>query len=174
VLFDRDISDLIWFFRDAAGEMGEHSSFGAMIALLQTGGPTGGYRDHEVNERQLAAARRARPIYKALEASGENAKRVLYMAYGGEKCTGFEAFGTVAPFVLASPVAGAAYRASSSSRSFDDWLKRLSKRHIHGTSSQPAKDRLLIREIIVDSELALHEAMRQYTCQLQRVSMRTE
>ena len=157
-----DEHELVWFLNYASGEMGLKSNFSSMVGLLECGGPCGSVVNREIDQRCVEAASRARPILKALNAVGPEAKRVLCAAYGEEQPTGLEVFGRCARLVLVSPRARQAWRDSSTARSFSDWMTRLSKRLVHGTSPNPARDRMLVREIVMDSERTLESALYRY------------
>lgn len=168
-------ADLVWLFQEAAGDMGQHSSFPAMVAMLERGGPGAGEMRTDLDERCIAAAERARPIAKALRAAGPDAETILRLRFSDDTIHhGLEAFGMLAAAVFAAPAASTAWRRSRTARSFPDWLRHLSRRCVHGSGGNPAADRALVRAITLDAEATLTRALSAYIRERSRVCDRGE
>lgn len=158
----RAIDDLTWFWTEADGDMGLCSSFGPMVAMLQSGGPTGGRPIMEIPEHQLHAATRRRVIARALEQLGETIPEHRSVL---ETCLGRGGYRPELGAALAAPLTTAArraWRSSASARPIVEWLARLYQRARHGCGEHPAVDRLLVTTIEREAESLLLEALREY------------
>lgn len=144
---ERHAADLRWYFRDSPGELGLRSNFGGMVASLEGGGwtpkPT-----HEVEERRLQAAERARRVLRALEGCPVWARVVLSIAYryadGEQRLIG------------ALSAAAQEHRRSRTKRSLADWLERMRK------SKEPLR-RKLYSDLRLNMLGLLEEALESYT-----------
>lgn len=115
-------SELRWYFRESAGELGLRSSFSSMVARLE-----GVYSTRIVTEmdpRRLGAANRARSIAKVLAGVTPINARVLLVAFGS---------GTDTPSETLAAVAGETtecveeHRRARSTRPLGEWMLRLAK-----------------------------------------------
>lgn len=80
-----DEAELVWFFNDAAGEIGIPSSFGAMVARLQLGKQVKGYVDGGASEdnaeRRFESCSRYRHIEETLALLSPARQRYLERAF---------------------------------------------------------------------------------------------
>jgi len=158
----RSVSDLLWFWAEADGDLGLCSSFPAMVARLQCGGPTGGRPIVEIPEHQLSAATRERRIRRALEAISAERLRVLRSCLDPQ-ATRLAELGSASAVAPLTSAARRAWRSSRSTRSIEEWLVRLCHRVRHGIGERPAADRLLVEVIRRESEAMLLAALRAYS-----------
>lgn len=76
-------ADLRWLYSESAGELGLRSNFGALVAGLEGGGHSARV-SHEVSDRVMEAAERARTIRRTLESIPVWAQVVLGVAFRRE------------------------------------------------------------------------------------------
>jgi hypothetical protein len=120
----RAISDLRWYFTDAAGDMGLASNFEPMRAALERGGRSEGLHVVEANPRQFDAATRERHVRRALERLSEWDRQVLRAAFGRSE-RDLPAFGRATGVVPMTEAARLAHQHSGSPRPLEEWLARL-------------------------------------------------
>ena len=110
-------ADLRWFFLESDGEMGLRSNFGAVVAGLEGGGHTARV-NHDVADRVMAAAERARHIRRTMEAEAVPvwAQVVLRVAFRRED-------GELA-LMGALTSAVREHRRSRTKRSIEEWLAK--------------------------------------------------
>ena len=144
--YERIASDLRWLFRDSHGELGLKSNFAGMIASLEGGGwkpkPT-----HELDERRLQAAERARRLLETLDTVPVWARVALAITYrysdGETRLLG------------ALTLAAQEHRRSRTRRPLEDWLERMR------LSKDPARRRLYSQIRIAATDL-LNRAFDEY------------
>lgn len=76
-------ADLRWFFCESDGSLGLHSSFESMVERMQLAGAQMSVQVvHDVSDRLLEMAMRARQISRGLEAMQSDRAKVLKLVYG--------------------------------------------------------------------------------------------
>lgn len=108
-------ADLRWLFSEADGEMGLRSNFGALVAGLEGGGHSARVC-HDVADRTMEAAERARTIRRALEDVPVWARVVLGVAFR-------RADGELA-LMAALTSAASEHRRSRTKRPIQEWLAK--------------------------------------------------
>lgn len=109
-------ADLRWLFSESDGELGLRSNFGALVAGLEGGGHSARV-SHEVSDRVMESAERARTIRKTLEAIPAWARVVLGVTFR-------RADGELA-LMAALSSAVLEHKRSRTKRAVGDWLQRL-------------------------------------------------
>lgn len=174
--------DLATYFSDYPGCLSPGSNYGAMCAAIGARGeqsnaaaklswqvvkPSGssGMRAREeateADGRLLGLASREYAVRRVLGAVGPACESVLWAGCVGTGL-GLEAFGPRAALAPLSCAALLAWRASSTTKTFGEWLVRLSWRMRTDGSSASAFDRLLARDISAEAAVLWREAMGAY------------
>jgi hypothetical protein len=152
-------SDLRWFWREAAGEMGLRSNFESVRLRLQGvyGNRTGAV---EMDHRALGAASRVRAIHRRLERVPDDQVRTLFAAYGLVVFPGLLPWGRCAGVLPLQPLSQQAHHRSRTKRSIEDWLSRLHRNARKSGASSPERE--LAGELQRDAESALIRAENMY------------
>jgi hypothetical protein len=108
-------ADLRWLFSESDGELGLRSNFGALVAGLEGGGHSASV-SHEVSDRVMESAERARTIRRALESVPDWARVVLGVAFR-------RADGELA-LMAALTSAALEHRRSRTKRPIQEWLAK--------------------------------------------------
>jgi len=174
-------SALNWYFTEARSSLQPPSNYGRMVAaigaraeqaasrdtdswhvVVSTGSPGAQARTAatEVDERLLQVCDREYPVRRALAAVGERLAEVLEA--GSWSAQGLEAFGSRAALAPLTRAARSAWLASSTTRSFGEYLVRLSWRVRKGVGEAQAADRVLAAQITREALGLWREAIAAY------------
>ena len=175
-------AELTWYFTEGRGAIEPPSNFGRMVAALaaqrgDTSRPSAdpwhvvgfsGSRGRsasldatELDARLIELCDREYPIRGALSAIGEDQSRVLEIGIAGSP-VGLEAFGTRAALAPLAPSARCEWIQSSTSRSYGEWLVRLSWRVRKSVGDTLIADRVLVARVTLEVAALWREALAAY------------
>lgn len=175
-------AELCWYFTEARSSLQPPSNFGRMVAAIgaraeqsstRTGdswhvvtstGSSGAHaRDAatELDERLLQVCDREYPVRRALAAVGDHWAEVLESCCWSSQ--GLEAFGSRAALAPLTRSARGAWLASSTTRSFGEWLVRLSWRVRQRDGSAQGADRVLAAQVAREALGLWREALAAYS-----------
>ena len=128
----RVADELTWRWQEADGDMGLHSNFASMIALLERGTSGGGPRSAiaEIDERGILAAAKVRHIDRALARLRERDVDLLFALFGAP-------VENWAALLWHIPAARRAHASSGSRHCLEDWVAGLFG-HIEAHADAPA------------------------------------
>ena len=144
-------SELRWFFRESAGDMGQRSNFLAIVARLE-GGSMGG-EPHFVDTHRLEAAARARRVQCLLLGLSRTHREILCAAFG------MDSEYRLLWVMKLCPETREAYTQSRSTRALDEWLLRLC---VSAKASGDVERRRVFARIHAAADKSLGDALNAY------------
>jgi hypothetical protein len=157
----RIAEDLIWYWNWAEGEVGVPSNYSAMVNAMRGGGRSGS-RSREIDEGRFAAATRMRLISRALQRLDPFNHNILFAAFGPH-ARELLIFEKAAPVAVLTKAARAAFQASHTNKSFEEWLLRLVHRASNRLGDHVAEDRATANAIAGEANVLLTRAMQAYS-----------